>query len=587
MSRPSSDKPQKKPSRTPDPDAALADGASSGDPLRPDDHVDAVPKSPSAPKNPELGFVGWMRWAWRQLTSMRTAIVLLLLLALAAVPGSIVPQEVSNPNGVIQVREENPHLIWLYDAFQLHHVFESYWFSAIYILLFISLIGCILPRVKHHIKALRTPPPRVPARLGRLPGYTVIEGDAADLDRAQQTLKRLGYRTRRTDAGVSAERGYLKETGNLIFHVLMVVLLIAVAVGSGWGYKGQRLVFEGYSYANTLSSWDLYQPGRFFDEDDLPDYSFRLDGLDVEYETDNMDAFGMPTDFTGHVTITDDDGPREEQIKVNSPLYVHGSYLFLLSNGYAPVMTIEDADGNVVFDEPVPFLAQDNEMTSLGVIKLPDGLEEQIGLRGFFYPTVVQTETGAFASAYPDLFNPLMTLEVYAGDLGLDEGVPRNVYVLDTEEMTQIAGRDAPEETLVLAPGETVELPNGLGTVTLDTVVRYAVIDIQADPMNHVVLVSAVVLLGGLIFALLVPRRRMWVKAGPKGLEVAGLARGEDPGLEKAVQDVAERLAEDRMDAAEVEDRAGSGKGTDSPENSGDPPDERNQADPPGNKQKE
>ncbi|WP_293696735.1 cytochrome c biogenesis protein ResB [uncultured Agrococcus sp.] len=526
--------------------ASSDDGASAGDPLRPDDHVDASPKKRTAPKNPELGFFGWLRWAWRQLTSMRTAILLLLLLALAAVPGSIVPQEMSNPNGVIQVREENPELLWLYDAFQLHHVFESYWFSAIYILLFVSLIGCIVPRIKHHLKALRTPPPKVPARLGRLPGFTVIEGDADDLDGAQKTLKKLGYRTRRTDAGVSAERGYLKETGNLVFHVLMVVLLVAVAVGNGWGFKGQRLVFEGYSYANTLSSWDLYQPGRFFDESDLPEYSFQLNDLDVEYETDNMDAFGMPTDFTGHVTITDRDGSYDDEIKVNAPLYVHGSYLFLLSNGYAPVITVEDEEGNVVFDEPVPFLAQDDQLTSLGVIKLPDGLEEQVGLRGFFYPTAAETETGALASAYPDLFQPVMTLEVYTGDLGLDEGVPRNVYMLDTEDMTQIAGRDAENETLVLAPGDSVDLPGGMGTVSLDGVVRYAVIDIQADPMNHVALVSAVALFGGLMLALLVPRRRVWVKATPKGLEIAGLARGEDPGLEKAVQDLAERLARER-----------------------------------------
>ena len=552
MSQPSSDKPRQK--KLGDPKAALAEDASPGDPLRPDDHVDALPQKSSVPKNPDLGFLGWMRWAWRQLTSMRTAIVLLLLLALAAVPGSLVPQEISNPNGVIQVREDNPELIWLYDAFQLHHVFESYWFSAIYILLFVSLIGCILPRTKHHIKALRTPPPKVPARLKRLPGYTVIDGGVGDLARSQRALKRLGYRTKLTEAGVSAERGYLKETGNLVFHVVMVVLLVAVAIGNSWGYKGQRLVFEGYSYANTLSSWDLYQPGRFFQEENLPDYSFQLNELEVEYEIDNQDAFGMPTDFTGYVTITDDDGPREEQIKVNDPLYIQGDYLFLLSNGYAPNITIEDIDGNVVFDEPVPFLVQDNEKTSLGVIKLPDGLDEQVGLRGFLYPTVVQTETGAFASGYPDLFNPLMTLEVYIGDLGLDEGTPRNVYVLDTESMEQIAGRDAPEEPLVLQPGETVELPNDLGTITLGNIVRYAVIDIQADPMNFVALGASVLLLAGLMPALLMPRRRIWVKPGPSGLEIAGLARGEDPGLEKAVQDVATRLIKERPEKTKPSD---------------------------------
>lgn len=511
--------------------------------MRPADHVDA-PARPAAPKNPDLGVRGWLRWAWRQLTSMRTAIVLLLMLALAAVPGSLVPQETSNPNGVIQVREENPELLWFYDAFQLHHVFESYWFSAIYILLFISLIGCILPRIKHHVKALRTPPPKVPARLSRLTGHTVIDGDEGDLDAAEQTLKKLGYRTRRYPNGISAERGYLKETGNLLFHTVMVVLLLAVGIGGGWGYKGQRLVFEGYSYANTLSSWDLYQPGRFFDAENLPDYSLRLDRLDVEYETENMNAFGMPIDFTGHVTITDRDGERAEQIKVNEPLFEQGSYLFLLSNGYAPHITVQNADGDVVFDEPVPFLAQDDKMTSMGVIKLPDGLDQQVGMRGFLFPTAVQQESGALASAYPDLTNPVMSLELYTGDLGLDVGVPRNVYVLDTENMDKLAGMDAEYGGIELVPGQTVDLPDGLGSISLGQIDRYAVIDIQADPMHRVVLVSAILLLTGLMLALLVPRRRVWVKPISSGLEIAGLARGEDPNLERAVHDVATRLQE-------------------------------------------
>ncbi|MEU1163986.1 cytochrome c biogenesis protein ResB, partial [Streptomyces sp. NPDC005921] len=41
---------------------------------------------------PGLGVVGWARWFWRQLTSMRVALLLLLLLSLGAIPGSLIPQ---------------------------------------------------------------------------------------------------------------------------------------------------------------------------------------------------------------------------------------------------------------------------------------------------------------------------------------------------------------------------------------------------------------------------------------------------------------------------------------------------------------
>ena len=91
------------------------------DPLRPSDHADGVERI----AQPRLDFVGWLRWGWRQLTSMRTALVLLLLLAIAAIPGSIVPQRTADPNGVTQYRTNNPDLYPILDHLQLFDVYSS------------------------------------------------------------------------------------------------------------------------------------------------------------------------------------------------------------------------------------------------------------------------------------------------------------------------------------------------------------------------------------------------------------------------------------------------------------------------------
>lgn len=512
----------------------------SSDPLRPGDHVDSV----AAPSQPPLGVRGWARFLWRQLTSMRTAIVLLLLLAVAAIPGSLVPQESSDPNGVLQVRADNPELIWLYDALSLHDVYSSPWFSAIYILLFTSLVGCVVPRLAHHWKAMRAQPPRTPARLSRLVGFQTVPGDASDLDRADRVLRRLGYRTARYGESVSAERGYLRETGNLLFHISMLGLLLVIGLGSGFGYDGQRLLVEGRGFANTLSSYDSFSSGQWFDEGSLEPFAVVLDDLQVEYETENRDAIGAPLDFTALVSVTDDGAERDAQIKVNEPLNVAGADLYLISNGYAPRISVRDASGDVVYDQYTPFLAQDDAMTSLGVIKLPDGLEEQLGLRGFFYPTAVPLDTGALASAYPDLANPVLSLQAFAGDLGLDAGIPRSVYALETDEMTQIAGGDSGTDALTLAPGQTIDIPGGLGTITFEDVRRYGVIEVHVDHTQTPVFWITVLLFVSLLASLLVPRRRMWVKVAADGrLELAGLARGEDPTLERAVDDLAQRLA--------------------------------------------
>ena len=96
--------------------------------------------------------------------SFDTLFVTGVTLAVAAIPGSIFPQRMANPNGVTQWESDNPDLFPIVDALQLFDVYQSVWFSAIYLLLFVSLVGCILPRTKHHIKALRQRPPRPQAR---------------------------------------------------------------------------------------------------------------------------------------------------------------------------------------------------------------------------------------------------------------------------------------------------------------------------------------------------------------------------------------------------------------------------------------
>ena len=192
----------------------------------------APPGPPPEVALPPLGAVGWVRWAWRQLTSMRTALLLLLFLAVAAVPGSVFPQRRINPGRVEEYLADHPgYGAWL-DRLGFFDVYSSIWFSAIYLLLFVSLVGCVLPRTRVHLRALRGAPPRTPRRLERLPGHvrvTVDTGVDDVLDALASTLRRRRYRIARHDGvSVSAERGYLAETGNLVFHLALLGLLVAV-----------------------------------------------------------------------------------------------------------------------------------------------------------------------------------------------------------------------------------------------------------------------------------------------------------------------------------------------------------------------
>jgi cytochrome c biogenesis protein len=508
--------------------------------FRPSDHIDSEPAPAELPK---LGAVGFARFLWRQLTSMRTALVLLLLLALAAVPGSLVPQRSSDPNGVLQYQARDPEGFKILDSLGIFSTFSSPWFSAIYLLLFISLIGCVIPRSKHHFDALRARPPKTPARLSRLVGYTSVEnpGDVETaVVTARKVLKSQGYRVERYGDSISAERGYLRETGNLVFHTALIGVLAGVAIGGGFGYNGQRLLIEGEPFANVLADYDSFYPGPWVDSDTaLEPFGLRLDAFDSAYEFDQNAGTWHPTDFEATMGVREQGGEwRTESLKVNSPLEVGGTQVYLLANGYAPIVTVRDPDGEVVFQQAVPFLATDGNLTSGGVIKVPDGLSDQVGMRGFFYPDAVALDSGALTSFSPNITdNAVLTLLVYRGDLGLADGSGANVYSLDTENMEEIAGR---EDALALRIGDTVDLPDGMGTISLDGVANYVGLDIHHDPAQAWVLGFALTAVGGLLTSLFIPRRRMWIKVLPDGrIEYAGLARGEDPGLAAAVADLA------------------------------------------------
>lgn len=552
----------------PDAEPVSVDETTSGaDPMRPSDHVDSAAPAVTGddgPTQPKLGPVGYIRFFWRQLTSMRTALFLLMLLALAAIPGSLVPQRTADPNGVVQYKADHPQLFPVLDTLQVFDTYTSVWFSAIYLLLFVSLIGCIVPRTKHHWQALRTRPPRTPVRLGRLAGYrsVPVEADATTslpsvddaVTRAAALLKRSGYRVERFGDSVSAERGYLRETGNLVFHAALVGVLVAVGLGGGFSYTGQRLLVEGQTFSNVLGSYDSFNPGRWFRQSDLQGYNLTLDKFTTTYEEKNLDALGQALDYSATVTSQEKgQAPKTSRIGVNDPLSVGGTNVYLLGNGYAMQVTVRDGKGNVAFQDVVPFLPEDANYTSTGVIKVPDASPSQLGMVGFFYPTASKLSTGAFASAYPDAQNPLLTLQVYRGDLGLDSGVPQSVYSLDTSGLEQIAGRQSKTASIELKPGQTKTLPDGTGSITFDGVKRYVSLDVHHDPSQLFVAGFAVLAVLGLLTSLFVPRRRVWVKAVPRrgaehgeyDLEYAGLARGEDPNLERAVDDIAKRHLSD------------------------------------------
>jgi cytochrome c biogenesis protein len=490
---------------------------------------------------PGLGVIGWARWFWRQLTSMRVALLLLLLLALGAIPGSLIPQTGSDETKVADFRAAHETLAPLYDRLGLFHVYSSVWFSAIYILLFVSLVGCIVPRTWQFVGQLRGRPPGAPKRLTRLPAYTTWQTRAAPeevREAALALLRKRRFRAHLAGDAVAAEKGYLREVGNLAFHIALIVMLTSFAWGQLFKSEGNKLLVEGSGgFSNTLISYDDFKSGNLFSVDDLTPFSFSLDEFTGTYEASGPNK-GTPRTYEASLTysVGAHGKDRKTTVQVNHPLEIGDSKVYLTAHGYAPVVTVRDGRGKVVFSDAVPLLPLDSNVTSSGVVKVLDGYKdakgvtEQLGFQAFFLPSYVKgMET---ASTFPALLNPVLNLAPYHGDLGVDSGIPQSVYQLDKTHMK--AFKDAKKLQLRenLKPGETMTLPNGAGTVTYEGTKEWANFQVTQQPASGWALGGALTAIFGLAASLFIQRRRVWVRAvrgadGVTVVEMAGLGRSE------------------------------------------------------------
>jgi cytochrome c biogenesis protein len=499
------------------------------------DQPDATaPATSSRQASVALGVLGWLRWGWRQLTSMRTALILLFLLAAGSVPGSLLPQEGTNPSGVSQYYLSHPVLARVLGDLSLFNVFGAPWFAAVYILLFTSLVGCVLPRTFRLVGSARQPPPRAPLNLARLPfavSYAAPLPPEPALAVAAKALSAKRFRVRTGPGWVAAEKGYLREVGNLLFHMALLGLLVSIGLGGLFGYKADRLLVAGTSFANTVTALDEFHPGRLVGPEDLQPFTVALDHFSASYVTSGQ-LLGQPSSFDAAIrySAAPGDPMHSYSLTVNHPLIVDGARVFLIGHGYAPEFRVTDGTGRVVFDGAVPFIpVETSGLVSEGAIKVPDANPRGLGFVGVFLPSAIDVG-GRLESYFPAPDNPMVSLVSYAGNLGMNSGPSQSVYTLDTAGLHALAVSPRP-----LAVGQSIKLPDHLGTLTYTGYQQWVSLAITYDPGQTPALWSGIAVLAGLLLSFMVRRRRVFVRASTDGagntiVDLGGLTRSDAAG---------------------------------------------------------
>jgi cytochrome c biogenesis protein len=488
---------------------------------------------PGAPEPPHPSrrwgrdLLALVRNTWRGLTSMRTALILLFLLALAALPGAFLPQRGPSPQAVQEYFTAHPTLAPLLDKIGIFDLFATPWFSAVYLLLFISLVGCLVPRTWEQLKGLRARTVAVPRNLSRLPHHAAGTDPRAPDEVVAATRRRLrGWKVdvREEPGGVrtvSAEKGALREVGNLVFHMSLLALLIGIAVGKLFGYEGDVIVMaDGSEFCNSgILSYDTFRPGLRVDGTNLDPFCLDVDHFDAQYRPDGApDSYRAEVRYSDAAQIADGAPPTPATIQVNDPLRFDGQRVYLIDHGYAPQFTVTFPDGQqrtqAIQWEPVDpstFLSQGaTKFDRPGVTDDATRRRTQLAITGLFAPT--SSGGGVVTSTYPALTNPEVAADVYRGDLGLDSGRGQSIFGIDQSMVDQ--GRLDRVARENLAPGQTITLDDGT-KIRFDDVKQWVRLQVSHDPAQDAVLVAAIALLLGITLSLTIKRRRFWVRVTP------------------------------------------------------------------------
>jgi len=362
-------------------------------------------------------------------------------------------------------------------------------------------------------------PPKTPKNLARMELFQTWSASGNELEIAKTWLKEKRFRVLESEDSLSAEKGYLRETGNLFFHISLILILVGVLIGGLFGVRGSAILSQGERFVNNATSYDTISFGQISRESSLPPFTIKIDKFVAKYNT----LTSAPEDYTLYVTTVAKPGatPKQQVVKVNSPLTFGSTRVYLQANGYSPIVTVQDKKGNVTFQGPVPFLPQDGNLRSIGAIKVPDG-NPQLGLVSSFVPTYARSSNQGAISVFPELLDPKLLFSIWQGDLGLDNGVPQSVYRIDTSKMKQIALSS-------LKPGEFLKFSEG--TVTFEDVVPWVNLQIVSDPGKSYSLIGGIVAILGLLASLFTRRRRIWIRVSAGEIQVAGLAKNGAPGL--------------------------------------------------------
>ncbi len=263
---------------------------------------------------------------WQTLASVRTGIILLILVGVVAAAGTVILQRPTTENDQMQ-RAYSPELLRWLDQLGLTNIFHSWWFTLLLALLAISILLASIERFpaawRYYARPYKRPEPHFRAVLP-IHFEVPIRSESRGIQAAERALRKLGFQPERVveegETSLYAEKFRFARLAAYVVHIALLLVLLGGIVDSMWGYRGFVMLVPGQRIQTLELSNKAQKPLGF---------TLRCDGAGQENYAD-----GTPKKWWSKLAV--EENGREvarKEIVVNDPLVYRGLRFYQSSFG--------------------------------------------------------------------------------------------------------------------------------------------------------------------------------------------------------------------------------------------------------------
>jgi cytochrome c biogenesis protein len=486
---------------------------------------------------------------WKFLSSVKLAVVLLIILAIVSIIGTVIQQ---NESPEMYLREYSQTTVNILETLGFFDMYHTWWFVLLLFLLTANLTVCTLDRFPPTWRVIKAPlKPVSDDALKALPfkkEITVKGSAAAAEERAAKALSSHRYPVTRMPGEGSAQlvtqKGAYTRLGYIITHISILLVFVGALIGAFFGFKAFLNLPEGsaskYVYLRNEPMWDRIMdrlgiaksPVVQNPEAGVPSmplgYYVQCNSFDVDYYINSAGMpTGMPSEYHSTLSVFDLNGQKilDKRIRVNDPLTFHGITFYQSSYG-----TMPEAKGKIILHirpKDKPQASGENVTIDPGQAQFVPSIGRTIRVLGFFPYGLRNPETGQvqfFRTENDEFINPTVELEVLNGTKPVYK-----TYVMKTDSGTPYM----PENYVI-------SFVSYWGA-------RYTGLQVTKDPGVWIVYTGFILLCVGPLIAFFGSHKKLWVRVQERGgqavVTVAGSANRNRLGFEREFNRIVDEIA--------------------------------------------